>query len=98
MKTEIQKQVIEENNAKWQAKQTTITLDDAYSEGFENGKHYQAERMYSEEDLENAYYSGWGTRERFDDISPEIVYPKGLDYEEKQEYAFKLWFEQFKKK
>ena len=39
------------NGAKWQSKQTAITLDDAYSEGFENGKNYQAERMYSDEEL-----------------------------------------------
>jgi hypothetical protein len=54
--------------------------------------------MYSEEDLKQSYSQGWMTRERFDDLSPEIVYPDGLDYEEKQEYAFNLWFNQFKKK
>lgn len=37
--------------AKWQSEKTTITLDDAYSEGFENGKNYQTERMYSEEEV-----------------------------------------------
>ena len=58
----------------------------------------QAKRMYSEEDLKQSYSQGWMTRERFDDLSPEIVYPDGLDYEEKQEYAFNLWFNQFKKK
>jgi hypothetical protein len=54
--------------------------------------------MYSEEDMSKAFFQGWVTRERFDDLSPDIIYPKGLDYEEKQEYAFNLWFEQFKKK
>jgi hypothetical protein len=52
----------------------------------------------AEEDLREAFGQGWMTRERFDDLSPEIVYPDGLDYEEKQEYAFNLWFNQFKKK
>lgn len=56
------------------------------------------ERSYSEEDMRKAYSIGWITRERFDDLSPDIIYPKGLDYEEKQDYAFNLWFEQFKKK
>ena len=50
------------------------------------------------EQIEKAYYQGWVTRERFHDLSPEITYPVGLDYEEKQEYAFNLWFGQFKKK
>jgi hypothetical protein len=65
---------------------------------FINGAEYQAERMYSEEDMNEAFSQGWVTRERFDDLSPEIIYPKGLDYEEKQEYAFNLWFQKFKKK
>lgn len=56
------------------------------------------ERMYSEEDMSEAYFQGWVTRERFDDLSPDIIYPKGLDYEEKREYAFNLWFNKFKKK
>ncbi len=57
-----------------------------------------AERMYSEEDMRKSFFQGWVTRERFDDQIPDIIYPKGLDYEEKQEYAFNLWFEQNKKK
>jgi len=58
----------------------------------------EQERSYSEEDMIEAFSQGWVTRERFDDLSPEIIYPKGLDYEEKQEYAFNLWFQKFKKK
>ena len=54
--------------------------------------------MYSEEDMSKSFFQGWVTRERFDDLVPDIIYPEGLDYEEKQEYAFNLWFEQFKKK
>ena len=56
------------------------------------------QQVYSEEDMSKSFFQGWVTRERFDDLSPDIIYPKGLDYEEKQEYAFNLWFEQFKKK
>lgn len=31
------------------------------------------------EDLREAFYQGWVTRERFDDLSPDIIYPQGLD-------------------
>lgn len=68
---------------------------------FIDAAKYQQEQdknRYSEEDMKKAYSIGWITRERFDDLSPDIIYPKGLDYEEKQDYAFNLWFEQFKKK
>jgi hypothetical protein len=67
-------------------------------EGFIDGAKWQAERMYSEEDMSKSFFQGWVTRERFDDQIPDIIYPQGLDYEEKQEYAFNLWFEKFKKK
>jgi hypothetical protein len=66
--------------------------------GWDAGAEWQQERMYNEEDMNEAFSQGWVTRERFDDLSPDIIYPKGLDYEEKQEYAFNLWFQKFKKK
>ena len=44
------------NGAKWQVEKTIITTDDAYSEGFENGKKHQAERMYSEEEVLNLLF------------------------------------------
>lgn len=69
-----------------------------FKHGFEFGAKWQAKRMYSEEDMSEAHFQGWVTRERFDDLSPDIIYPKGLDYEEKREYAFNLWFNKFKKK
>ena len=59
---------------------------------------HQQERMYSEEDMSEAHFQGWVTRERFDDLSPDIIYPQGLDYEEKREYAFNLWLDKYKKK
>ncbi len=68
---------------------------------FINGAKWQQEQdknKFSEEDMRKAYSIGWITRERFDDLSPDIIYPKGLDYEEKQDYAFNEWFEQFKNK
>lgn len=60
------------------------------------GAKWQQKRTYSEKDMRKAYSMGWITRERFDDLVPDIDYPSDLDYEEKQEYAFNLWFKQFK--
>lgn len=37
--------------AKWQQEQEKITTDDAYNEGFENGKNWQQERSYSFDEL-----------------------------------------------
>ena len=46
------------------------------------------------EDLKKFFFMGWTTRERFDDLVPDIIYPEGLDYEEKQEYAFEQYYEE----
>ena len=45
--------------AKWQQEQEKITTDDAYNEGFENGKHSQQERSYSEEEVFNILTKFW---------------------------------------
>ena len=37
--------------AKWHQEQHKIDTDDAYSEGFENGKNWQQERSYSFDEL-----------------------------------------------
>jgi hypothetical protein len=42
--------------------------------------------------MRKTYSQGWTTRERFDDLVPDIIYPLGLDYEEKQEYAFEQYY------
>ena len=42
---------IEQLFYKWQQEQEKITTDDAYNEGFENGKRWQQERSYSEEEV-----------------------------------------------
>jgi hypothetical protein len=44
------------------------------------------------EQMRKTYSQGWTTRERFDDLVPDIIYPLGLDYEEKQEYAFEQYY------
>ena len=45
------------------------------------------------EQMRKTYSHGWTTRERFDDLVRDIIYPLGLDYEEKQEYAFQQYYE-----
>ena len=44
------------------------------------------------EQMQKTYSDGWITRERFDDLVPDIIYPLELDYEEKQEYAFERYY------
>ena len=51
----------------------------------------QAKEMEKKQHGET-YSKGWTTRERFDDLVPDIIYPEGLDYEEKQEYAFEKYY------
>ena len=51
----------------------------------------QAKAMEKEQH-EETFSIGWTTRERFDDLVPDIIYPEGLDYEEKQEYAFEKYY------
>ncbi len=70
--------------AKWQQEQYKIDTDDAYNEGFENGKHWQQERSYSEEEVKQAYTEGGFAQLRYID---------GLPYIDRDK-----WFEQFKKK
>jgi hypothetical protein len=48
--------------------------------------------VMEKEQHEKTYSKGWTTRERFDDLVPDIIYPEGLDYEEKQEYAFEKYY------
>ena len=73
--------------AKWQQEQEKITTDDAYNEGFENGKRWQQERSYSEEDLISLL---------------EFNYKKETNQlgTLRKDYSQKIvreWFEQFKK-
>ena len=44
------------------------------------------------EQMQKTYSDGWITRERFDDLVPDIIYPLELDYEEKREYAFEQYY------
>jgi hypothetical protein len=57
----------------------------------------QAKAMEKEQH-EETFSIGWTTRERFDDLVPDIIYPEGLDYEEKQEYAFEKYYNETYKK
>lgn len=46
------------------------------------------------EQMRKQYSHGWTTRERFNDLVPDIIYPLGLDYEEKQKYSFEQYYNQ----
>jgi hypothetical protein len=49
-------------------------------------------KAMDKEEHRKTYSNGWITRERFNDLVPDIIYPQGLDYEEKQEYAFEQYY------
>ena len=68
--------------AKWQQEQEKITTDDAYNEGFENGKHWQQERSYSEEEVKN--------------IISKLI--RDCYYMQEPNQDVTEWFEKFKKK
>ena len=59
-----------------------IIIDDIFS----------LDNSYTKQDLEESHFHGWFSRERLDDLSPEINYPSGLDYEEKEEFSFNTWY------
>lgn len=76
---------------KWLQEQYTIEeqhightideLDKEYIKGFNEGSNYYIERMYSEEDVKNAFLDGWQLRDG------DLPFPK----------AKKKWFNEFKK-
>ena len=87
--------------AKWQQEQEKITTDDAYNEGFENGKNWQQERSYSEEEL--IELTDW----YLDTFLDDALGLNGKEAEKKVEHlkgkgltkeVVKYWVEQFKKK
>ena len=67
---------------------------------FINGANYQAERMYSEEDMRNAFDSAREFNSLDGVVDVHIVLPMGGDMSDLQplHFTFKEWFEQFKKK
>jgi hypothetical protein len=93
-----------------------LTLEEAaekYSEGndleyayvqeipaFIAGAKWQAEKMYSEEDLRNAFDSAREFNSLDGVVDVHIVLPMGGDMSDLQplHFTFKEWFEQFKKK
>jgi hypothetical protein len=84
---EIKQETLEEREPYWdlvdkKAEQNNTIDLDAYAKGVQDGVKWQAERMYSEEKLHNAFYNGWIYR------GEDYSFPK----------AKKEWFEQFKKK
>ena len=73
-----------EKHSELQAGTFTPPHKTTYKHGFEDGAKWQAERMYSEEDLKEAFKSCYT--------------PFGFDRIGDLEQDFNKWFEQFKKK
>lgn len=76
-----------------------LTYDDKLSE--DSRATYETIRLrclgkltIEKEQMRKTYSHGWTTRERFDDLVPDTIYPLGLDYEEKQEYSFEQYYNQ----
>jgi len=67
---------------------------------FINGAKWQAERMYSEEDLRNAFDSAREFNSLDGVVDVHIVLPMGGDMSDLQplHFTFEEWFEQHKKK
>ena len=67
---------------------------------FIEGANYQAKRMYSEEDLRNAFDAAREFNSLNGVVDVHIVLPMGGDMSDLQplHFTFKEWFEQFKKK
>ena len=63
---------------------------------FVDGAEYQAKRMYSEEDLRKAYFSGISSTA--EGWNGEYADGNDPNIEEKFSEGFTQWFEQFKKK
>jgi hypothetical protein len=103
-------QVAFANGAKWQQEQYTIEeqcvghtideLDKEYIKGFNEGSAYQQERMYSEEDMKNAFDSAREFNSLDGVVDVHIVLPMGGDMSDLQplHFTFDEWFNEFKKK
>ena len=67
---------------------------------FIKGAEWQAERMYSEEDMKNAFDSAREFNSLDGIVDVHIVLPMGGDMSDLQplHFTFEEWFEQFKKK
>ena len=91
-KEELEQETVEEREPYWELvdkkaeKNNTIDLD-AYANGIRDGAKWQAERMYSEEDLKRAFEAGH--KKGFSG------YPNTENW---KELPFENWFEQIKKK
>ena len=67
---------------------------------FQDGAKWQQERMYSEEELKNAFDSAREFNSLDGVVDVHIVLPMGGDVSDLQplHFTFEEWFEQFKKK
>ena len=75
-------------------------LADSAANDFIEGAKYQAERMYSEEDMKNAFDSAREFNSLDGIVDVHIVLPMGGDMSDLQplHFTFEEWFAQFKKK
>jgi hypothetical protein len=73
----------------------TLKLISKYS--FKDGAKWQAERMYSEEDLREAWENGW-EKGRNGETKMTSSHPKWFEQIMLRNRTFTKWFEQFKKK
>ena len=87
-------ETLEEAAEKYWAKQPYN--EDAFMEGVK----WQQERMYSEEDMKNAFDSAREFNSLDGIVDVHIVLPMGGDMSDLQplHFTFEEWFEQFKKK
>jgi hypothetical protein len=71
-----------------------------FVDGMVKGAKWQAERMYSEEDMRNAFESAREFNSLDGIVDVHIVLPMGGDMSDLQplHFTFDDWFEQFKKK
>ena len=71
---------------------------DADRDSFKAGANYQAKRMYSEEDLRQAFESAREFNSLDGVVDVHIVLPMGGDMSDLQplHFTFDEWFEQFK--
>jgi len=65
---------------------------------FVTGAKWQAERMYSEEDMEKSFEAGRGYHEHLEMQKAKYFEPDEIHKIDYKKYSFDKWFEQFKKK
>ena len=95
------KETLEEAAERYsEGKSSNFSFRNTHIRDFIAGAKWQAERMYSEEDMRNAFDSAREFNSLDGVVDVHIVLPMGGDMSDLQplHFTFKEWFEQFKKK